>query len=64
MKDKAFSGQTARKRFREYFAGHGISPERIDLYASLPTTAEHLNLYGRIDIGLDPVSLQRDYDDM
>lgn len=37
------------------FAAHGIAPERIDLRGWTETTAEHLAVYGEIDIGLDPM---------
>jgi len=36
------------------FGAHGITPDRLDLHAKLPKRADHLALYGKVDIGLDP----------
>jgi predicted O-linked N-acetylglucosamine transferase (SPINDLY family) len=36
------------------FGIHGIGPDRLDLHAKLPKYADHLALYGKVDVGLDP----------
>ena len=42
-----------RERIRAFFTGQGIGTERVELVGFLPTR-EHLSLYHRIDIALDP----------
>jgi predicted O-linked N-acetylglucosamine transferase (SPINDLY family) len=37
-----------------WFAEYGIDSERLDLIGKLPGTHQYLELYNRIDIGLDP----------
>src|SRR5262245_1879656 len=39
---------------RRRFGAQGVAPERLDLLAATPGVPEHLALYGRMDIGLDP----------
>jgi predicted O-linked N-acetylglucosamine transferase (SPINDLY family) len=41
------------KRLLDQFAAAGISPDRIELHAKIPSRAAHLSLYDRIDIALD-----------
>ena len=36
------------------FGVHGIGPDRLELHAKLPKYADHLAMYGKVDIGLDP----------
>ncbi len=43
----------AQRRMRERFAAHGIAPQRLLLYGTLPHDA-YLALFNRIDIALDP----------
>ena len=38
----------------QLFKQEGISEDRIEYYGRLPSDHEHLELYGAIDIGLDP----------
>jgi predicted O-linked N-acetylglucosamine transferase (SPINDLY family) len=47
----ADTGQQAR--FRSLFETHGVNPARIELIPKVVSPADHLALYGRIDIGLD-----------
>lgn len=54
LKSRAMLGEKTRERCALQFAEHGISPERVDLLATVPTRKEHLALYSKIDIGLDP----------
>ncbi len=44
----------AQTRLRRLFAAHGIGSERMELVSWLSAPAEFLQLYQRIDIGLDP----------
>lgn len=39
---------------RRQFAERGVEPERVDLMGETPTKAEHLGMYARVDIALDP----------
>jgi len=54
LKGLAFCSTAAVERFREMFAAQGIANERLDLIAWHPEVTEHLELYGQIDIALDP----------
>jgi predicted O-linked N-acetylglucosamine transferase (SPINDLY family) len=54
LKDGSFAHSDARKRTAARFAARGIDPSRLDLLAKAPTRAEHLRLYERVDVALDP----------
>jgi predicted O-linked N-acetylglucosamine transferase (SPINDLY family) len=43
-----------REKYRRMFEKTGISGDRIELFGTLPKKADHLGLYSKIDIGLDP----------
>ena len=40
--------------YHDLFVQEGIIKDRIEFYQPSPTVEDHLNLYGRIDISLDP----------
>ncbi|MFQ5643503.1 MAG: tetratricopeptide repeat protein [Thiogranum sp.] len=42
-----------RRYYADLFAAQGIARERVELVGRLESSAEHLALYGRVDIGLD-----------
>lgn len=54
LKARAFDDPWVVARIRARFAEHNIDPQRIDPIAQTRTTAEHLALYNRVDIALDP----------
>jgi predicted O-linked N-acetylglucosamine transferase (SPINDLY family) len=54
LKGKSFADATTRALFRTRFGERGVAPERVDLVAWAPSSADHLALYERIDIALDP----------
>jgi predicted O-linked N-acetylglucosamine transferase (SPINDLY family) len=54
LKSKQFADAHVRQRFVDLFTSHGIAAERITLLPRVPSTAGHLALYHRVDIGLDP----------
>jgi predicted O-linked N-acetylglucosamine transferase (SPINDLY family) len=54
LKSKQFADAHVRQRFLDLFTSHGIAAERITLQPRVPSTAGHLALYDRVDIGLDP----------
>lgn len=52
LQSRIFTDPVSCQRVRRIFAEHGVDPERLDLHGVLPL-AEHLQMYERIDIGLD-----------
>ncbi|MHB8535829.1 MAG: O-linked N-acetylglucosamine transferase, SPINDLY family protein [Sulfuricaulis sp.] len=48
------SDTATRERYYGLFAEHDIPRERVQVFGMAPTTAEHLSMYSRIDIALDP----------
>lgn len=53
LKGKGFSDKTLCSSCLNIFRKEGINPDRIELLPPIPLFREHLNLYNRIDIGLD-----------
>ncbi len=45
--------ENMRARCRQAFSEHGIGQDRLELLADAPTTRDHLETYGRVDIALD-----------
>lgn len=54
IKSFNFSSERARKRVQDAFLGHGIDASRLDVFDWRPDVRNHLELYGEIDIALDP----------
>ena len=54
LKNSSFRSPTVQQRMRALLEKNGVTPERVELVATVPTLAEHLALYGRLDIALDP----------
>jgi predicted O-linked N-acetylglucosamine transferase (SPINDLY family) len=54
LKGKGLGDDSVRSRVLGILGKAGISPELVELFGHIQTTAEHLALYGRIDIALDP----------
>jgi protein O-GlcNAc transferase len=55
LKSQDFSDPLIPERMLARFAQHGIGPERIEILRPTKAIADHLALYSRIDIGLDPI---------
>ena len=57
LKTKGLADVANRQRTLDAMAGHGISPDRIELQdgSSTPGWREHMAYYDRLDIALDPV---------
>ena len=55
LKATQFKDAGTRERCREAFVAAGVAGERIEILAPLPDAGEHLALYGRVDIALDPL---------
>jgi predicted O-linked N-acetylglucosamine transferase (SPINDLY family) len=54
LKAKQLRDNQTRERFKELIALEGIKQERLDMHSMLSKTSDHLRLYNRVDIGLDP----------
>lgn len=50
---KSLPDRVIADRYHNLFAAWGINPERIEFLHWTPSRAEHLRLYGRMDIALD-----------
>lgn len=53
LKAEPFGDHGVKAATLERLAAAGIDPSRVDFAAYLPTRAEHLACYGRIDVALD-----------
>jgi predicted O-linked N-acetylglucosamine transferase (SPINDLY family) len=53
LKSRSFCDSAVAKRMTELFAAQGIEPHRLILQTRKESLAEHLSLYGEIDIALD-----------
>ncbi len=54
LKSRQLADESVRNRYVEYFKKCGISPDRILMLPASPAVSEHLALYNRVDIALDP----------
>ncbi len=54
LKSKQLADEATKLRFLELFEKEGVGKERLEFYAQLPKDEDHLALYSKIDIGLDP----------
>lgn len=57
LKATQLSAQTTRDRLRTAFAAHGIAGDRFIMYDRIQSFREHLAVYDRLDIALDPTPL-------
>ncbi|MBS0197030.1 MAG: hypothetical protein JSR77_09745 [Planctomycetes bacterium] len=55
LKSVAFADDELRADVSARFASHGVDPARIDVLSRANSVIDHLGLYARMDIGLDPV---------
>jgi protein O-GlcNAc transferase len=53
IKAKGIGLPGVRERLLAAFADAGVAPDRVELIEFLPTVAEHMSLYNRVDIALD-----------
>ena len=54
MKSRQLKDEEAKARYKGMFEKEGISGDRIEFFGWLPNKKDHLGLYSKIDIGLDP----------
>ena len=53
LKSKSLSDAKTRQFLKDMFVDNGIHSERVELHGHVPSPVQHLQLYNRIDIGLD-----------
>ncbi len=54
LKARSLSSPAVKDRLLGWFKARGIEAGRIEMLAYVPTHAEHLAIYRRVDVGLDP----------
>lgn len=54
LKSRALADAPTARRMQAAFAAQGIAPGRVELIGWITNPADHLTLYGRIDLALDP----------
>ncbi len=54
LKCKQLREEPVRNYVRGIFADHGVSADRIDMDAFVPSVADHLGKYANVDLALDP----------
>jgi predicted O-linked N-acetylglucosamine transferase (SPINDLY family) len=54
MKSNALEDESTRTNMLRAFAEHKITEDRLDLINAVPRRRDHMELYSRVDIGLDP----------
>lgn len=55
IKNRQLHDPDLRQRLIRQFAGHGITPQRLELRPTTPDLASHLATYNEVDIALDTV---------
>jgi predicted O-linked N-acetylglucosamine transferase (SPINDLY family) len=55
LKDSLLQGRRACENLMEAFMACGIDRSRLQIETQTPTREEHFNLYGKMDIALDPI---------
>ena len=53
IKAPSLADAGTRTAYEAMFAGHGVAASRLELVAALKERSEHLDLYNRVDIGLE-----------
>ena len=53
MKNPSLTDEPTRERYYAVFEAQGLGRDRLELIGHTPSQAEHLALYGRVDIALD-----------
>ena len=54
LKSRQLRDPPLRRRFEVEFQNRGVDPERVEMAGRIESKYGHLDLYGRVDIGLDP----------
>ncbi|MCL4221356.1 MAG: tetratricopeptide repeat protein [Phycisphaerales bacterium] len=53
LKAASFENAFVRAEVTQRLASHGLAPDRIEVVARIPSRAEHLAFYSRVDLALD-----------
>ena len=54
LKSRQLADEPTRRRYRDLFIKNGVTPDRIRTLPATSSISEHLELYNRVDIALDP----------
>jgi predicted O-linked N-acetylglucosamine transferase (SPINDLY family) len=54
LKAKQFKDEQTQKRYRELFEYFGVAGSRVHIVPFTSSFREHMDMYGRVDIALDP----------
>ena len=54
LKSRQLTDESTRRRFMDLFTKNGVGSDRINMLSATSSISEHLDLYNRVDIGLDP----------
>ena len=54
LKSRPLGDKKTKEKYLELFEKQGVSSSRVELYSNLPKIKDHLELYSKVDIGLDP----------
>jgi predicted O-linked N-acetylglucosamine transferase (SPINDLY family) len=54
LKARSLGGASVRQRILGAFSARNVDPARIELLAHIPSQEEHLALYRRVDVAIDP----------
>ena len=54
VKSRQLADESTRRRYMDLFIKNGVIPDSINMLPSTSSILEHLDLYNRVDIALDP----------
>ncbi len=54
LKSPQFTDPVIKQRYLALFESNGIDSSRIEIYGYIASTIEHLAIYQKVDVGLDP----------
>lgn len=54
LKARSLGGKALRARITAWFGARGVAADRLELVDYVPSHADHLALYRRVDVALDP----------
>jgi len=54
LKSKSLADDATRSHYMDLFLKSGVTSDQIKMLPTTPSISEHLGLYNRVDIGLDP----------
>ena len=54
LKSRQLKDESTKRRYMDLFIKNGVTPDRVNLLPATASISEHLALYNRVDIGLDP----------